>query len=98
MRLCPENSNKNAVQEFHLRMPPRPSFLYHKQIPIDLFFICTLFNSASSGRPLDYTVLEDAGIEPVPEFIDPVFAKTSSKRSFSIMKTSVLGLFPQLWH
>jgi hypothetical protein len=41
------------------------SFLLHpKQIPMDLFFECTLLNSASSGRPLDSTVSEDAGIEP----------------------------------
>jgi hypothetical protein len=29
----------------------------------------------------------------VPEFIDPVFAKTNPKRSFSVIETSVLSLF-----
>ncbi len=29
---------------------------------------------------------------PVPEFIDPVFAKTSQKRSFSVIENERLGL------
>jgi hypothetical protein len=29
---------------------------------------------------------------PVPEFIDPVFAKTSPKRSFSLFETERFGL------
>ncbi len=29
---------------------------------------------------------------PVPEFIDPVFGKTSPKRSFSVMQTERIGL------
>jgi hypothetical protein len=29
----------------------------------------------------------------VPEFLDPVFAKTSPKRSFLLIETSVLGVF-----
>ncbi len=30
---------------------------------INFFFICTLFNTASSAGPLDSTVPEDAGID-----------------------------------
>ncbi len=32
---------------------------------------------------------------PVPEFIDPVIAKTSPKRSFSLIKNERFGLFPR---
>jgi hypothetical protein len=32
-----------------------------------------------------------------PEFIDPVVAKTSPKRSFQSFKTSVLGWFHENW-
>jgi hypothetical protein len=32
---------------------------------------------------------------PVPEFIDPVFAKTSTKRSFSTIENECFGLFLQ---
>jgi hypothetical protein len=33
----------------------------------------------------------------VPEFIDPVFAKTSSKRSFSVIENERLGLENENW-
>jgi hypothetical protein len=37
-------------------------------------------------------------IIPVPEFIDPVFRKTSPKRSFSVMQNERIGLvFPKTW-
>ncbi len=38
-----------------------------------------------------------ATLGAVPEFIDPVFAKTSPKRAYTIIKTSVLGLFLRNW-
>jgi hypothetical protein len=38
---CPENSNKNAVQELHLRVPPTVLITKPKQIYKDLFFVCT---------------------------------------------------------
>jgi hypothetical protein len=31
-------------------------------------------------------------MSPVPEFIDPVFVKTSSKRSFSVIENERIGL------
>jgi hypothetical protein len=41
-------------------------------------------------RPLQ---LEIASVHyPVPEFIDPVFMKTSSKRSFSVIQNKRFGL------
>jgi hypothetical protein len=36
------------------------------------------------------------GVTAVPDFIDPVFGKTSSKRSFSVMQNKRIGLvFPK---
>ncbi len=35
---------------------------------------------------------EPTGAKPVPEFIDPVFAKTSHKRSFSVIENERFGL------
>ncbi len=50
-------------------------------------------------RPSDSTGSEDAGIEtsarnyrPMPEFIDPVFTKTSPKRSFSLNRKRAFWL------
>ncbi len=34
---------------------------------------------------------------PVPEFIDPVFAKTSQKGSFSMSENKRFGLFRENW-
>ncbi len=55
-------------------------------------FLCSLFNIVPSAAPQIPLVLEDAGIEPVLEFIDPVFAKTSQKRSFSVIANERYGL------
>ena len=47
------------------------------------------------GCRLTLTVViegDDGAVTPVPEFIDPVFEKTSPKRSFSIIKNDRFGL------
>jgi hypothetical protein len=39
-----------------------------------------------------------SSVRPVPEFIDPVFAKTSSKRLFSMTENERFGLvFTKTW-
>jgi hypothetical protein len=56
------------------------------------FFFHYFFQHCFICLPSDSTVVEDAGNEPVPEFIDPEFAKTSPKRSFSVIENERFGL------
>jgi hypothetical protein len=44
-------------------------------------------------KMLRYLALLTTDYSPVPEIIDPVFAKTSQNARFLLIKTSVLGLF-----
>jgi hypothetical protein len=72
-------------------------FLSLSKVPLILTSIVTnlqiLGTAVHSSTNLSDDVNPVGTWIPVPEFIDPVFAKTSPKRSFSITKNERFGLY-----
>jgi hypothetical protein len=62
---CRRRSSHNTVPTVSPPPPPTPQNFVEKFTGGFIFyFLCTLFNTSSSANPSDFTVSEDAGMEP----------------------------------
>jgi hypothetical protein len=67
------------MNNFNLKLQDKPAGAYfHQTGPI--------FGQSDVGLELNAKWWHGSNSIPVPEFIDPVFAKTSTKRSFSVIE------------
>jgi hypothetical protein len=59
---------------------------------LDMFCFPCLVKQKYIKKATSLTAIVGISCSPLPKFIDPVFAKTSSKRSFSILENERVGL------
>jgi hypothetical protein len=87
-----ETLTKNAVQEFHLWDSPRHC--------VQTFLSTSLTANITSRKHVSEHIheyvkgssMEDGEMNPVPEIIDPVFAKTSQNARFLLSENERFGL------